>query len=53
MPAWFDLRPLDQPKDENGIKNAATAITELIQSEVLANNFLNIRVKSYPNLIYL
>lgn len=34
MPAWFDLRPLDQPKDEFGIKSAAAAIEEVIQEEV-------------------
>ncbi len=35
MPAWFNLRPLDQPKDEAGIKSAAAAINEIIQSEVV------------------
>lgn len=34
MPAWFDLRPLDQPKDEFGIKCAAEAIQEVIEKEV-------------------
>jgi len=34
MPAWFDLRPLEMPKDEMGIKSAAEAITEVIQREV-------------------
>lgn len=29
-----DLRPLDQPKDEHGIKEAAEAIHEVIQTEV-------------------
>lgn len=35
MPAWFNLRPLDQPKDEAGIKSAAAAIQEIIESEVV------------------
>ena len=34
MPAWFDLRPLDQEKDEDGIKKASQDVQELIQSEV-------------------
>jgi len=34
MPAWFDLRPLDQPKDEQGIKGTTTSICEIIQSEI-------------------
>lgn len=34
MPAWFNLRPLGQPKDEAGIKSAAAAIQEIIESEV-------------------
>ncbi|OXA38967.1 Acyl-protein thioesterase 2 [Folsomia candida] len=34
MPAWFDLRPLDQPKDEFGIKCAAEAIQEVIAVEI-------------------
>jgi len=34
MPAWFDLRALDEPKDEFGIKSAASAIYEIIQSEI-------------------
>lgn len=34
MPAWFDLRPLDQPKDELGIASASEAISSIIQSEI-------------------
>jgi len=36
MPSWFDLRASDQPKDENGIKMAAAAIKEIIDSEMEA-----------------
>jgi len=33
LPAWFDLRPLDQPKDSVGIKHAAKEVQALIQEE--------------------
>ncbi|ODN04023.1 Acyl-protein thioesterase 1 [Orchesella cincta] len=36
MPSWFDLRRSDQPKDETGIKMAADAIKEIIDSEMKA-----------------
>jgi len=34
MPAWFDLRPLGQKTDEDGIRNAAVDVQELIKTEV-------------------
>jgi hypothetical protein len=34
LTSWFNLRPLDQPKDEFGIKAAAEAINEIIEREV-------------------
>jgi hypothetical protein len=48
MPAWFDLRPLDQEKDEEGIKRASIEVQELIQKEVRNREGFRQRDESHP-----
>lgn len=34
MRGWFDLRPLDQPKDVKGIQQSSKTLEALVETEV-------------------